>query len=154
MKSTSAVVAITALAAVASIPSATAGKHRMKLHKMPITSSANSQTILNNLQSQTAWVSQKYFGVDETASEKKLRYGHALKQPKEGEDVSIQMIEEAELASAGHEVPLSSQYKKPPAYHYSPPLLIISTFVIRLLECPVLLRNQSRYSPSILQSRP
>ncbi|KAI9615587.1 hypothetical protein H4Q26_011529 [Puccinia striiformis f. sp. tritici PST-130] len=99
MKSTSAVVAITALAAVASVPAAMAGKHRMKLHKMPATSSASSQTILNNLQSQTAWVSQKYFGSEEAAGDKKFRYGHALKQTKEGEDVSIQMIEEADLAS-------------------------------------------------------
>jgi len=108
MKSTSAMVAITALAAVASIPSVTAGKHRMKLHKMPPGSPESAQTILSNLQSQTAWVNQKYFGTDDASGAQRPRYGHAFKQPKEGDEISIQMVEEIELATAGHEVPLSN----------------------------------------------
>ncbi|PLW48875.1 hypothetical protein PCANC_07514 [Puccinia coronata f. sp. avenae] len=109
MKSTSAVVAITALAAIASIPSASAGKHRMKLHKIAPSSSASEQTIFNNLQSQTAWVGQKYFGADSLAGENtKLRYGHAFKQPKDGDEISIQLEEQADFASLGHEVPLSN----------------------------------------------
>jgi hypothetical protein len=81
----------------------------MKLHKIAPSSSASEQTIFNNLQSQTAWVGQKYFGADSLAGENtKLRYGHAFKQPKDGDEISIQLEEQADFASLGHEVPLSS----------------------------------------------
>lgn len=104
MKTTTPSWAILALAAVVS-----AGKHKMKLHKMDITSPATTQTILNNFQSQSAWISQKYLGQVDNPQKKKLRYGHTYKNYKDPEKISIQMIEEEdELASLGHDVPISN----------------------------------------------
>lgn len=116
MKSTTAVVTLAALAV--SIPTASARTHRMKLHKMPLSSSFNSHTALNDLQSQASWLTQKYFGGPDSQDgsngfvQKKFRYGRPLagKDSKANEgEMKIQMIEEEEFEAVGHDVPLSSK---------------------------------------------
>ncbi|KAH9809009.1 aspartic peptidase domain-containing protein [Melampsora americana] len=107
MKSTAAAV-VAALAV--SIPATSAGKHKMKLHKMPASSSFNSQIALNNLQSQAAWLNQKYFGdLDSNGfAQKKFRYGRPVKGKGQKGEMNIQMIEEEEFEAVNHDVPLSN----------------------------------------------
>ncbi|CAH7675620.1 saccharopepsin [Phakopsora pachyrhizi] len=93
------------------------GKHKMKLHRMPLESQSSTisqQAILYNLQTQTNWLSQKYLGSgDETSGNDRLRFRKKTKVIKDGE-VSIQMLDEEdvddtnELATAGHDVPLTN----------------------------------------------
>lgn len=108
MKSTAAAV-VAALAVT--IPATSAGKHKMKLHKMPASSSFNSQTALNNLQSQAAWLNQKYFGdLDGNGfAQKKFRYGRPAQGKGQKGEMNIQMIEEEEFEAVNHDVPLSSE---------------------------------------------
>jgi len=114
MKSITASLVIAAIAIATSTP-VQSGKHRMKLHKISNNSPSAAiaqQTMLNNLQSQTAWLSQKYLGgIDQSDDhnsfvQKKFRYGHGVKDL--NGEVSIQMVDEEDLASAGHDVPLTN----------------------------------------------
>ncbi|MBW0464071.1 hypothetical protein O181_003786 [Austropuccinia psidii MF-1] len=110
MKS-SAISFIFATVALLSFQSTSAGQHRMKLHKIPPQSAASSLTILNNFQSHTNWLNQKYLGRTDQAhlpygfAQKTFKSGHRT-SPKDGE-VSIQMIDEDQM-SLGHDVPLSN----------------------------------------------
>lgn len=111
MKSGTATAVIAVLAVANSLPDVSAGKHRMKLHKMPLAPSS-AETIFNNFQSQAGWLNQKYLGSLESDQggngfvQKKFRYGHGTR-PQDGE-VSIQMIDEENLINSGHDVPLSN----------------------------------------------
>lgn len=116
MKSSATAIALVALAA--SVPTALAGKHKLKLQKMPLSSSFNSNALLNNIQSQAAWLNQKYFGSPDSQDgsngyvQKKFRYGRPLAGQKSKNtkgEVNIQMIEEEEFEAVNHDVPLSSE---------------------------------------------
>jgi saccharopepsin len=89
---------ITGALLAAAATSVEAGKHKLKLHKMP-QGAPDAAAALANIQSQTAWLAQKYMAMSGDAA----GYGYPPGR-KEGE-YRIQM---EETKGVGHDVPLNN----------------------------------------------
>jgi saccharopepsin len=88
------------VALLAAASSVEAAVHKLKLHKMPQTA-PDAAAALANLQSQSAWLSQKYFGGAAGGSQKSL-YGYPAGRK---DEMRIQVDNEA---NRNYDVPLSN----------------------------------------------